>query len=147
MVSGNQERVDQALTLLPAGSKGFTANLRQEAAIAGLFKKIGPIDHLVFTAVESLRLGKLADTNVSDAREFFNLRYRGAFMAVKYATPHIRPGGSIVLTGGIVAQSRPASAKNRGSGRNCRNLSLPDDPAFQYRASPDGRRRRSIGII
>jgi NAD(P)-dependent dehydrogenase (short-subunit alcohol dehydrogenase family) len=34
------------------------------------------------------------------------VRYWGAFAAVKYAVPHIRPGGSITLTSGL-ASTRP----------------------------------------
>jgi NAD(P)-dependent dehydrogenase (short-subunit alcohol dehydrogenase family) len=32
---------------------------------------------------------------------FFALRYWGAFMAAKYGSDHIRPGGSIVFTSGL----------------------------------------------
>jgi NAD(P)-dependent dehydrogenase (short-subunit alcohol dehydrogenase family) len=40
------------------------------------------------------------------ARQFWNVRYWGAFAAVKYGSPHIRQGGSIVLTSGV-AGARP----------------------------------------
>jgi NAD(P)-dependent dehydrogenase (short-subunit alcohol dehydrogenase family) len=38
---------------------------------------------------------------LTKARKFFELRYWGALASVKYASPHIRPGGSIVLTSGL----------------------------------------------
>jgi len=41
------------------------------------------------------------ETDVAAARDFFALRYWGAFMAAKYGSDHIRPGGSIVFTSGL----------------------------------------------
>src|SRR5262245_65125754 len=38
---------------------------------------------------------------VERARGFVNVRFWGAFMAAKYGSPNIRPGGSITLTNGI----------------------------------------------
>ena len=37
---------------------------------------------------------------IDEARGFVNLRFWGAFTAVKYGGPHIRPGGSVTLTNG-----------------------------------------------
>ncbi len=50
VVSSNQQRVDNALAGLPAGSQGYTTNLTDEQQVAELFDKIGEFDHLVFTA-------------------------------------------------------------------------------------------------
>jgi NAD(P)-dependent dehydrogenase (short-subunit alcohol dehydrogenase family) len=48
-----------------------------------------------------LQLEPLAAMQVERARGFVNVRFWGAFMAAKYGSPHIRPGGSITLTNGI----------------------------------------------
>ena len=114
IVSSNQQRIDQALTELPPGSEGYAVDLTNEQQIKEYFNQSGKFDHLVFTAGETLRLGNLADTNVDEARMFFNLRYWGAFMAVKYAYPHINAGGSITLTSGIVSQ-RPGAGWSLGA--------------------------------
>ena len=71
-----------------------------------LFERIGSIDHLVFTAGENIQLAALDQTALGAAQAFFKLRYWGAYMAVKHGHPHIRKGGSIVLTSGI-AGARP----------------------------------------
>jgi hypothetical protein len=57
----------------------------------------------VYTAGENLWLNNIDETNIDNARGFFNLCYWGAFAAVKYGAPHINPGGSISLTGGIAS--------------------------------------------
>jgi NAD(P)-dependent dehydrogenase (short-subunit alcohol dehydrogenase family) len=108
IVSSNQQRIDKALATLPAGSKGFAVDLTDEQQIKDLFTQLGNFDHLVYTAGESIKLITVADVAVADAQQYFNLRYWGAFTAVKYASPNINAGGSITLTGGIAAL-RPGS--------------------------------------
>jgi NAD(P)-dependent dehydrogenase (short-subunit alcohol dehydrogenase family) len=102
VVSSRQQRVDEALASLPAGSTGYAANLADEQQVKGLFEKIGEFDHLVFTAGETLQLNELSTVNMDDARQFFNIRYWGALMAAKYSSRYIRMGGSITLTNGTI---------------------------------------------
>lgn len=104
IVSSNQLRVNEALQQLPAGSQGHAIDLGQETNIQAFFEQAGAFDHLVYTAAENLRLHNLSDTDLATARNFFNLRYWSALAAVKYATPHIQPGGSINLSSGIAGQ-------------------------------------------
>jgi NAD(P)-dependent dehydrogenase (short-subunit alcohol dehydrogenase family) len=102
VVSSRQQRVDNALALLPAGSEGYVADLADEQQVESLFKQIGEFDHLVFTAGENLQLNELSTVKMDEARQFFNIRYWGALMAAKYGSQYIRKGGSITLTNGIV---------------------------------------------
>jgi NAD(P)-dependent dehydrogenase (short-subunit alcohol dehydrogenase family) len=106
VASSRKESVERALKALPEGSEGHGLNLTNEAQVKSLFERIGDFDHLVFTAGESLHLAELATTSVAEAQSFFTLRYWGAFTAVKYGSPHIHKGGSIVLTTGV-AGARP----------------------------------------
>jgi len=106
IVSSNQRKLNEALTQLPANATAIAADLSKEEQVEDLFTRIGALDHLVFTAGENLQLNTIADVTVADAKQFFDLRYWGAFMAVKYAAPNISKGGSIVLSGGC-ASIRP----------------------------------------
>lgn len=106
IVSGNQQRINEALTRLPAGSEGYAVDLSHEQNIQSFFEKAGNFDHLVYTAGENIVLNTMNDINLEQAHTFFNLRYWGALAAVKYGAPHINKGGSINLTGGI-ASPRP----------------------------------------
>ena len=108
IVSGNQQRVDQALTQLPNTSKGFVVNLSQEANIRSFFAGYGNFDHLVYTAGENIKFSNIVDTDLDDARDYFSIRYWGAVAAVKYAVPHINAGGSVSLMSGTAAQ-RPGA--------------------------------------
>jgi NAD(P)-dependent dehydrogenase (short-subunit alcohol dehydrogenase family) len=114
IISSNQKRIDNALTQLPQGSKGYAVDLTNEQQIKAIFAQIGSFDHLVYTAGESLQLVNLEDAIVTNAKKFFDLRYWGAFMAVKYASPNINSGGSITLTGGV-ASLRPGKGWSLGA--------------------------------
>jgi NAD(P)-dependent dehydrogenase (short-subunit alcohol dehydrogenase family) len=114
IVSSNQQRIDKALEQLPEGSKGLAINLTDEQQVQELFSKIGAFDHLVYTAGESLVLKTLEEISIQDAKGFFDLRYWGAFAAVKYGAPQINAGGSITLTGGV-ASARPGKGWSLGA--------------------------------
>ena len=100
IVSGNQQRIDEALKELPAGSEGYSVDLGKEENIRDFFDTIGSFDHLVYTAAENLTLNLIGETEIDKARQFLNLRFWGAYAAVKYGAPHINPGGSVCLTSG-----------------------------------------------
>jgi NAD(P)-dependent dehydrogenase (short-subunit alcohol dehydrogenase family) len=106
IVSSNQQRINDALKELPSDPEGFSVDLSKEENIKDFFGMIGKFDHLVYSAGENLNLTVLSETAVEQARRFFNLRFWGAFTAVKYASPNINEGGSISLTSGT-ASARP----------------------------------------
>lgn len=114
IASGNQKRIDTALNTLPANSRGFAVDLSQEENIREFFGQLGTLDHLVYTAGENLNLQTIHETNIAAARNFFNLRYWGAYASIKYAAPLIRSGGSISLISGT-ANARPGKGWSMAS--------------------------------
>lgn len=107
VVSGRKEKVATAVASLGPRATGEVANLSDETQTRSLFERVGALDHLVYTAGESLTIGPLATLDLEAARRAFEVRVFGAMAAVKHAAPRIRPGGSIVLTHGI-AGDRPS---------------------------------------
>ncbi|HEY0908954.1 MAG TPA: SDR family oxidoreductase [Bradyrhizobium sp.] len=107
VASSSQDRVSRALAALPDGSGGHVVDLTDEAQVSQFFEQLGAFDHLVYTAGDSLLLNDFASTPLAEARRAFDVRFWGAVTAVKYGAPHIRTGGSIVLTTGIAAQRPP----------------------------------------
>lgn len=103
VASSRTASVERALSELPAGVTGEVADLGDPAATTALLDGVGPIDHLVFTAGEALTLITVDAMDLDAARAAFGLRYFGALAAVTAAVPHLRPGGSIVLTTGVAA--------------------------------------------
>jgi NAD(P)-dependent dehydrogenase (short-subunit alcohol dehydrogenase family) len=110
VASSRQERVDRALASLDRGAEGHVVDLSDEAQVRRFFEHFGAFDHLVYTAGETLRLETLDAVQLDHARDFVNIRFWGAFMAVKYGSPHIRAGGSITLTNGV-AGLRPRKGR------------------------------------
>lgn len=108
IVSSNPERVQEAIQSIGGEALGQAVDLSEERAVENFFRELGAFDHLVFTAGDSLQLHELASLNLKQARRAFELRYWSALAAVKYGSPQIRTGGSVVLTTGIAGQ-RPQS--------------------------------------
>ena len=104
IASSNAERVKQAVATLDEKAEGYALDLSKEGDIHSFFQKIGDFDHLVFTAGDTLQLNELAATDLTEARHAFELRFWAALAAVKYASPHLRKDGSIVLTTGVAGQ-------------------------------------------
>ena len=108
ILSSNAERVQEAIRSIGGKAQGQALDVSDEKAVERCFTNLGAFDHLVFTAGDNLHLHQLADTDLKQARRAFELRYWSALAAVKYGSPRIRKGGSIVLTTGIAGQ-RPQS--------------------------------------
>ncbi|KQU71483.1 MULTISPECIES: SDR family oxidoreductase [unclassified Rhizobacter] len=104
VVSSRSQRVTEVLAMLGERAEGHVVDLSDQSAVRGLFERLGPFDHLVYSAGESLQIGRLAETDFDAVRKAFDLRLFGAMAAVKHAAPHLRPGGSVVLTGGVASQ-------------------------------------------
>ncbi|GHH85993.1 short-chain dehydrogenase [Streptomyces sulfonofaciens] len=104
VVSRSAARVRAALEALPEGCTGGTADLDDDAQVSALFERIGPFDHLVYTAGEPLRMMPIDQMDVAAARDFFGLRYFGALRALGAARPYLRATGSVVLTSGTAAE-------------------------------------------
>ena len=101
IASSNAKRVNKAVECISGEAQGQAVDVSNERALEAFFAKLGPFDHLVFTAGDPLHLQDLATTDLKQARRAFELRYWSALAAVKYGSTQIRKGGSIVLTTGI----------------------------------------------
>ena len=104
IVSSKAERVQEAIQSIGGNVRGEAVDVFDEKSVESFFTNIGAFDHLVFTAGDSLQLHELADTDLKQARHAFELRYWAALAAVKDGSPHIRKGGSIVLTTGVAGR-------------------------------------------
>jgi NAD(P)-dependent dehydrogenase (short-subunit alcohol dehydrogenase family) len=114
IVSSNQKRIDEALKHLPESSAGYVVDLSKEENIKAFFNEVANFDHLIYTAGENINLGIINETELEFAKQYFNIRYWGAFTAVKYAHQKLNKGGSITLTGGIASQ-RPGKGWSLGA--------------------------------
>jgi len=87
-------------------ASGGAVNVREEPSVEAFFAGVGPFDHLVYTAGDwgPMRTPRaITETDLAAASELFAVRYWGALAAIKHGVPHLRDGGSIVLTNGRIA--------------------------------------------
>jgi NAD(P)-dependent dehydrogenase (short-subunit alcohol dehydrogenase family) len=103
LASSSQTKVDRAKDAVP-GAEGRTIDLLSQSNIKTFFAKIGAFDHLVYTAGDALLTEPMETLSLERAQAFFGVRFWGWFLAVKYARPNIRAGGSVVLSSGMAAR-------------------------------------------
>jgi NAD(P)-dependent dehydrogenase (short-subunit alcohol dehydrogenase family) len=104
VASSNAERLQKAIASIGGDAEGQAMDVSDERAVESFFAKLGPFDHLIFTAGDSLLVQDLGTMDLKQARRAFELRYWSALAAVKYGIPQIRKGGSIVLTTGVAGR-------------------------------------------
>lgn len=105
--SSREKKLSAAKEALP-GAEVLAIDVRDEASVAAFFERGGPFDHLVFTAGDWERTfggGPLESLDLSAAAASFAVRFWGAVSAAKHAHKHMRAGGSITLTDGMIAHS------------------------------------------
>lgn len=100
IASRSQANVDKALSELPAGVAGATVDVTDETSLSRFFAGLNGLDHLVVSAGDTI---PAFDPDYKQARQAFEVRFWGLYLAAKAAFPYIRSGGSVTLTNGIVA--------------------------------------------
>jgi NAD(P)-dependent dehydrogenase (short-subunit alcohol dehydrogenase family) len=104
VVSRRQSSVDRALAQLPEQARGATVDLTNLDSLERLAADVGDIEHLVFTAGESLALQKLDGLTPDIINGYYQTRLVGALSAVRVFRPRITARGSITLTSGTASE-------------------------------------------
>jgi NAD(P)-dependent dehydrogenase (short-subunit alcohol dehydrogenase family) len=85
-----------------------SADVTSDQSVAELFRRAGPVDHVVLTAAQ-LRTGPFKTVAMEDVRATMEAKFWGAWRVAREA--EIRPGGSLTLvTGFLSVRPRPNSA-------------------------------------
>jgi NAD(P)-dependent dehydrogenase (short-subunit alcohol dehydrogenase family) len=103
--SHSEEKIAGALAKLEQRATGHVVDVTDDMSVARFFEKIGPVDHLIFTAGDWLRRKTaLGPTfSLTDAKESFDVRFWGLLRIIQHAVPQIAQDGSITLTSGVLA--------------------------------------------
>jgi NAD(P)-dependent dehydrogenase (short-subunit alcohol dehydrogenase family) len=99
--SSKAVNVEAAVERLGEGAEGFAIDVTDEAGVAAFFARIGPFDHLVFTAGDWG--APPFDWDITRAQAGSAVRFWGALTAIKYGRDAISEHGSITLTNGAIA--------------------------------------------
>lgn len=95
-------RLESAVASFEGAIRTCAFDMRIEEDVRAFFAETGDFDHLVITAGEMKHgLGKVADIDTASAREQFESRFWGPYLAARYGATAIREGGSITLMSGV----------------------------------------------
>lgn len=112
--SGIGRAVAQALTERPGrvevAGRRSGLDVSSPEVVEAYFARLGPIDHVVFTAGSAAPGGKVTDVALDAAKAAFDVKFWGAIAVARAAAKHLRPGGTITLTSGILARRATAGA-------------------------------------
>src|SRR5580704_13355113 len=98
-------RDQETLAAAYAGEPGVdaeTVDLTDEASIAALGDRLGPVDHVVSTASARAR-GRVAQLDRDAIRLSFDTKVIGPLMLAKHLAPRMNEGGSFVIFSGVAA--------------------------------------------
>lgn len=110
VASSKPAKVERAVERLSGRAQGLVLDVTDERAVADAFEKLGPFDHLAFTAGDwKVRNVALRDLDLERAGSGFGVRFWGALRVIKHAHRAMSASGSITLTDGMVAH-RPSKA-------------------------------------
>lgn len=141
------ERLSKAYPSASSQISGQACNLGDESAlesnIATLFEKVGKLDHVVFTAGDSLAVKSVAETDFAFFKQAGMVRFFAPFFVAKHAVKYLSggPKSSITLTTGAICE-RPMpdwtviNAYMTGMTGMTRNLALDLKPIRVNIVSP-----------
>jgi len=98
IASRNAERLNAAAATL--GAKAIPADVTSDESIVNLFRRCGPVDHVVVTAAQ-LRTGPFKTVSMEDVHATMESKFWGAWRVARAAD--IRPGGSLTLVSGYLS--------------------------------------------
>jgi NAD(P)-dependent dehydrogenase (short-subunit alcohol dehydrogenase family) len=106
IASRNAERLDAIAARLNVIA--IPADVTKDDDIANLFRRCGPVDHVVVTAAQ-LKTGPFKTVAMDDVRATMESKFWGAWRVARSA--EIRSGGSLTLVSGFLSiRPRPNSA-------------------------------------
>jgi NAD(P)-dependent dehydrogenase (short-subunit alcohol dehydrogenase family) len=108
IASRSADKLAQARESIVGEVETRRVDVRDEASVRQLFTDLGELDHLATPGNEGAR-GPFLEMSTAQARAGFDSKFWGQYLAARYAAPHIRPGGSIVLVAGTNSQ-RPGKS-------------------------------------
>lgn len=142
IVSSSQDNIDAAIAKANNPNlTGKVGNVRDEASYTEVLRSLAPVDHLIYSGVDKIIRGAIADADLEDAKHYFGVKFWGSAMTGKSKCKVmstvtdivcscstltiaalvvskydiIKPGGSLTLTSGTGAMKPGLTASIGGS--------------------------------
>ncbi|KAM7214852.1 oxidoreductase [Rhypophila decipiens] len=135
IISSSQEKVNSAVERLQStlsqsaegkvNINGAVGDVRNEASFTELLVSLAPLDHIVFSSVDKIIRGPLAEADLDEAKYLFGVKFWGSVVVAKAIAKHhiLSSGGSLTLTSGAAA-IRPKKNATIGSALNAGVITL-----------------------
>ncbi|KAF2401572.1 oxidoreductase [Trichodelitschia bisporula] len=125
VISSSSDRVADAVRRLGANAEGKVGDVRDEDGFTKLLQSLAPLDHLVFSGVDKIIRGGLADADLDEAKHLFGVKFWGSVLTGKVLAKYdiVKAGGSLTLTSGAAA-FRPGKGAAIGGALNGGLLTL-----------------------
>lgn len=68
---------------------GRVGDVTDEKAFTNLLVSLAPLDHIVFSGVDKIIRGPLAETDLGDAKALFGVKFWGSFVVGKGEPPSL----------------------------------------------------------
>ena len=118
ILSSSQERIDAVVkSVNNPNFSGKLGNVREEDAFIETLRSLAPIDHLIFSGVDKIIRGPIAEANFDECKHLFGVKFWGSALCGKAAAKYdiISPGGSLTLTSGTGAMMPGKTASVGGA--------------------------------
>ena len=82
--------------------QGRVVDARDEENFTKVLQSLAPLDHLVFSGVDKIIRGSVADVNLDEAKNLFGVKFWGSVIAGK-GTPMLvtEPGDLLLILAGV----------------------------------------------
>lgn len=102
IASRSQDKLEKAKKMI-GRADAHVLDVTKEKDVSRFFGSIGPFDHLV-TAAASFVTGPFLALPLDNAKQFFDSKFWGQYLAAKHGAPYIRKAGSITFFCGVAGQ-------------------------------------------
>jgi NADP-dependent 3-hydroxy acid dehydrogenase YdfG len=84
IISSSQDNIDAAVKKANNPNlTGKVGNVRDEASYTEVLRSLAPVDHLVYSGVDKIIRGAIADADFEDAKYYFGVKFWGSAMTGK----------------------------------------------------------------
>lgn len=84
IISSSQEKVDAALKKIDHPNvSGKVADVRNEENYTEVLKSLAPVDHVIYSSVDKIIRGAIAEANFDDAKHYFGVKFWGSALTGK----------------------------------------------------------------
>jgi hypothetical protein len=98
IVSSSQDKIDAVLKKVNNPNlQGKVGNARDEASYTELLKSLGPVDHVIYSGVDKIIRGAIADADFDECKYLFGVKFWGAALTGKSKLSLVRDVVGAVL--------------------------------------------------